>query len=79
MRENDYKPLYKHARSSISKAQQNFTLSLKNAKTFKTANLLRRRLIEISQKKKQFLIDSNFCTKHNKPQKTVMNCSKKGF
>ena len=32
MLENDYKPLYKHAESSISKAHQNSTLSPKNAR-----------------------------------------------
>ena len=48
MRENVYKLLYKHVQSSISNAQQNFTLSLKNAKTLKTANLTKRRPVEIS-------------------------------
>ena len=32
MLENDYKPLYKHAESTISKGQQNSTLSPKNAR-----------------------------------------------
>ena len=78
MRENDYKPLYKHAQSSISKAQQNSTLSPKMLKTFKTANLTRRRPVE-SRKKKQFCVDSNFCMKLNRHQRTLINCSEKVF
>ena len=50
MLEDDYKPLYKHAESSISKAQQNSTLSPKTLETFKTANLAGRRPFEISNK-----------------------------
>ena len=58
MLENDYKPLYKHAESSISKAQQNSTLSRKNARNVQNSKFYKRPPVEINQKKKHFRGDS---------------------
>ena len=80
MLEDDYKPLSKHAESSISKAQQNSTLSPKTLETFKIANLAGRRPVEISKKKlKQFCVDNKFCMKLLRPQRTFINCTEKLF
>merc|ERR1712240_756139 len=78
MLENDYKPLYKHAKSSISKAQQNSTLSPKNVKNVQNSKSYKAATCW-KQKKKQFCVDSNFCMKLNRHQRTLINCSEKVF
>ena len=81
MREHDYKPLYKHAQSSISKAQQISTSSPKNvqkvhnSKCYKAATCWN----EQKKKKKQFCVDSSFYMKLYRPQRTFINCSEKVF